>query len=81
MCYCGDSELKTGAEIFPETSLVRSESRYALTKVHRDLRSTSVYTSLNPFNFIRRHFLQICVRKVAVQLHTLLEVISMSVDT
>jgi hypothetical protein len=30
--------------------------------------STSVYTGLNPFNFIRKHFLQICVRKVAVHL-------------
>jgi hypothetical protein len=23
--------------------------------------STSVYTGLNPFNFIRKHFMQICV--------------------
>jgi hypothetical protein len=30
--------------------------------------SMSVYTGLNPFNFIRKHFLQICVRKVAVHL-------------
>jgi hypothetical protein len=29
---------------------------------------TSVYTGLNPFNFIREQFLQICVRKVAVHL-------------
>jgi hypothetical protein len=28
--------------------------------------STSVYIGLNPFNFIRKHFLQICVRKVQV---------------
>jgi hypothetical protein len=28
--------------------------------------STSVCTGLNPFNFIRKHFLQICVRKVAL---------------
>jgi hypothetical protein len=30
--------------------------------------STSIYIGLNPFNFIRKDFLQICVRKVAVQL-------------
>jgi hypothetical protein len=30
--------------------------------------STSVSTGLSPFNFIRKHFLQICVRKVAVNL-------------
>jgi hypothetical protein len=33
-----------------------------------EVMSTSVYTRLNPFNFIRQHFLQICVRKVAVYL-------------
>jgi hypothetical protein len=31
--------------------------------------STSVYTGLNPFNFIRIRFLQICVRKLAVHLY------------
>jgi hypothetical protein len=30
--------------------------------------SMSVYIGLNPFNFIRKHFQQICVRKVAVHL-------------
>jgi hypothetical protein len=43
--------------------------------------STSVYTGLNPFNFIRKHFLQICVRKAAVHLQKVLEVMSMSVYT
>jgi hypothetical protein len=43
--------------------------------------STSVYTGLNPFNFIRKHFLQICVRKVAVHLYRMLEVMSTSVYT
>jgi hypothetical protein len=43
--------------------------------------STSVYTGPNPFNFIRKHFLQICVRKVAVHLQKLLEVMSTSVET
>jgi hypothetical protein len=43
--------------------------------------STSVYTGLNPFNFIREHFMQICVRKVAVHLQKVLEVMSMSVYT
>jgi hypothetical protein len=33
-----------------------------------ELMSTSVYTGLNVFNFIRKHFLQICVCKVAVYL-------------
>jgi hypothetical protein len=43
--------------------------------------STSVYTGLNPFNFIGKHFLQICVRKVAVHLWKVLEVMSTSVYT
>jgi hypothetical protein len=30
--------------------------------------STSVYTGLNPSNIIREHFMQICVRQVAVHL-------------
>jgi hypothetical protein len=33
-----------------------------------EVMSTSVYTGLNPFNFIRKHFLQMFVRKVAVHL-------------
>jgi hypothetical protein len=33
-----------------------------------EVMSTSVYTGLNTFNFISKHFLQICVRKVAVHL-------------
>jgi hypothetical protein len=43
--------------------------------------STSVYTGLNPFNFIRKHFLQICVRKVAIHLGKVLEVMSTGFDT
>jgi hypothetical protein len=43
--------------------------------------STNVYTGLNTFNFIREHFLQICIRKVVVRLQKVLEVISTSVDT
>jgi hypothetical protein len=43
--------------------------------------STSVYTGLNPFTFTLKHFLQICVRNVAVYLQKLLEVMSTSVDT
>jgi hypothetical protein len=46
-----------------------------------EVMSTRVYTGLNPFNFIRKHFLQICVRKVAVHLQKVLEVLSTSVDT
>jgi hypothetical protein len=42
---------------------VRSESRCALIK---EVMSMSVYTGLNPFNFIRKHFLQICFQKVTV---------------
>jgi hypothetical protein len=43
--------------------------------------STSVYTALNPFNFIRKFFLQICVRKFSVHLQNMLEAMSTSVYT
>jgi hypothetical protein len=43
--------------------------------------STGVYTGLNRFSFIRKHFLQICVWKVSVHLWKVLEVMSTSVDT
>jgi hypothetical protein len=43
--------------------------------------STSVYTGPKPCNFIRKHFLQICIRKVAVRLQNMLEVMSTSVYT
>jgi hypothetical protein len=43
--------------------------------------STSVDTGLNSFHFIRKHFLQFCVRKVAVHLWKVLEVMSTSVGT
>jgi hypothetical protein len=43
--------------------------------------STSIYTGLDPFNFIRKHFLQICFRKVALHLQKVLEVMSTSVYT
>jgi hypothetical protein len=33
-----------------------------------EVMSTSFYTVLNTFNFIRKHFLQVCVRKFAVDL-------------
>jgi hypothetical protein len=46
---------------------VRSESRCALVKGVEVL-SRSFYKGLNPFNFIRKHILQICVRKFAVHL-------------
>jgi hypothetical protein len=36
---------------------VRSESRCVVIK---EVMSTSIYTGLNPFNFICMHFLQIC---------------------
>jgi hypothetical protein len=42
--------------------------------------SMSVDLGLNTFNFIRKHFLQICVRKVVVRLSEVLEVMSLSVD-
>jgi hypothetical protein len=41
--------------------------------------SVSVYTGLNPFNFIRKHFLEICVLNVAVHLQKVLDVMSTSV--
>jgi hypothetical protein len=42
---------------------------------------TSFYTGLNPFNFIRKHVLQIYVHKVAVHLQNLLEVMFTSLYT
>jgi hypothetical protein len=57
-----------------------SEIRCTLTKLLEEI-SMSVYTGLNPFNFIRKQFLQICVRKVAVQLQILLEVMSTNIYT
>jgi hypothetical protein len=46
-----------------------------------EVMSTSAYTGLNSFNFICKHFVQICVRKVVVDLHKVLEVMSTSVYT
>jgi hypothetical protein len=43
--------------------------------------TTSDYTGLNPFNFIRKCFLQICFRKVSVHLQMVLEVMCTSVYT
>jgi hypothetical protein len=43
--------------------------------------STSVDTGLNLLHFIHKHFLQICVREVAVHLKNKLEVMFKSVDT
>jgi hypothetical protein len=46
-----------------------------------EVMSTSVCTGLNPYNFIRKQFLRICVRKYAVHFYKVLEVMSTSVDT
>jgi hypothetical protein len=46
-----------------------------------EVMSTSVYTGLNLLNFIRKHFLQICVRKAAVHVSKVLDVMSTSVYT
>jgi hypothetical protein len=46
-----------------------------------EVMSTSVYTGLKPFNFIVKHILPICVRKVGVYLQTVLDVMSTSVNT
>jgi hypothetical protein len=43
--------------------------------------STSIYTDLNPFNFIRKHFLQFCVWKFAVNLQQVFKVLYKSVNT
>jgi hypothetical protein len=47
---------------------LRSENRCALIKVVGTDVHERVYTGLNSFDFIRKYFLQICVRKVAVHL-------------
>jgi hypothetical protein len=39
-------------------------------KKELEVMSTSVYTGLNPFNFIRKHFLQICVPKESLYTYT-----------
>jgi hypothetical protein len=44
-----------------------------------EVMSRSVYTGLNPFNFICKHLLKIVFRKIAVHLWKLLEVMSTSV--
>jgi hypothetical protein len=44
-----------------------------------EVMSMSVYTDLNPFNCIRKHFLQICIQNVIVHLHKVLEVMSTSI--
>jgi hypothetical protein len=41
--------------------------------------STRVYAGLHPLNFIRKHYLQICFPKVAVNLQNVFEVMSTSV--
>jgi hypothetical protein len=46
-----------------------------------EVMSKNVFTGLNPFHFIRKHFLQICIFKVAVYLQKALEVMSKSVFT
>jgi hypothetical protein len=43
--------------------------------------SMNIYTGLNPFNFIHKHFPQICIQKFSVRLQKVLEVISTSVST
>jgi hypothetical protein len=48
-------------------STVCSESRCELIKV-LELMSLSDIIGLKLFNFIRKHFLHICIRKVAVHL-------------
>jgi hypothetical protein len=47
---------------------VFGKSLCTYTRCWLEVMSTSVYTGLNLFNFIPKHFLQICVRKVAVHL-------------
>jgi hypothetical protein len=43
--------------------------------------SMSIYTGLNLFKLIHKHFLQICVQEVAVHLYKVLEMMSASIDT
>jgi hypothetical protein len=46
-----------------------------------EVMSTSIYTGLNSFNFIRKHFLHIYVREIAVHLQKVLEAMFTSVYT
>jgi hypothetical protein len=79
--YAHSTKGLRGRGIPAPSCTVRSESRCALTKGVLEVMSTSVYRGLNPFDFIRKHFLQIYVRKVAVHLQKVLEVMSTTVYT
>jgi hypothetical protein len=58
-----------GTRIFSCPTVIQCVRKVAvhLQKV-LEVMSTSVYTGLNPFNFIRKHFLHIFIRKVSVYL-------------
>jgi hypothetical protein len=47
---------------------VRSEKVAVHLQKVLEVMSTGFYTGLKPFNFFRKHFLQICIRKVTVHL-------------
>jgi hypothetical protein len=74
----GSSVRRLNNHTVPNPYTVLSERRCALIKV-LEVMAMNVYTGLNPFNFIRKHFPQICVQKVAVHLYNVLEVMSASV--
>jgi hypothetical protein len=71
MCWCYRNTLFylrrwcKKKNVWNKECTMHTESRCALTK--GVVMSTSIYTGLKPFNFIRKHFLQMCLWDVSYE--------------